>query len=258
MDLKIKKQLFIVGGATSGFGKAVTLALLAEGAKVIAIARGEKKLNALQKKYDGQLETIAGDLTLSETIAQIQKQVGRRKLSGILVNAGGPPAMSFLETQLTDWDDAYAKVLRWKVELTQTFLPKLLDQKYGRILYVESVSVKQPIKNLVLSNSLRLGVVGFVKTLSQEIANQGVTLNILGPGYHATPAMNRLFKKRSEAEKISIAEARSAYESQTGTGEMGDPKDFAALATWLLSPSSKYITGQTISVDGGLVQGVMG
>lgn len=258
MNLKIKKQLFIVGGATSGFGKAVTIALLAEGAKVIAIARGEKRMKALTKKYPDQLEGIIGDITQTETIARIEKAVGRRKLSGMLINAGGPPAMSFLETQLSDWDTAYQNVLRWKVEMTQRFLPKMINQQYGRIVYVESVSVKQPVKNLVLSNSLRLGVVGFVKTLSQEIADQGVNLNILGPGYHGTPAMERLFIKRSETEKISIDQAKADFEAQTGTGKLGDPRDFASLAVWLLSPVSRYITGQTISVDGGLVKGVMG
>ncbi|MEM1319516.1 MAG: SDR family oxidoreductase [Bacteroidota bacterium] len=258
MNLKIKRKLFIVGGATSGFGKAVAMQLLAEGAKVIGVARSAAPLQKMEKKYDGQLEAVVGDITQEATIAALAKKVGRRKLAGILVNAGGPPAMSFLETKLEDWDEAYRKVLRWKIAITQAFLPNMLQQQYGRMLYVESVSVKQPVKNLVLSNSIRLGVVGFVKTLSQEVAAAGVTLNILGPGYHATPAMDRLFKKRSESESISIAEARAAYEAQTGVGKMGDPKEFASLAAWLLSPLSSYITGQTISVDGGLVQGVMG
>ena len=142
--------------------------------------------------------------------------------------------------------------------MTQTFLPKFIQQKYGRILYVESVSVKQPVENLVLSNSLRLGVVGFVKTLSQEVAHHGINLNIFGPGYHATPTMNRLFKKKSEVEGISVEEARAVFEKQTKVGKMGDPNDFASLALWFLSPMSQYITGQTISLDGGLIKGSFG
>ena len=255
MDLGIKDQLFIVGGATSGLGKAVALALLAEEAKVIGIARSEDKLLALQEEMGDQLEILAGDLSQSSTIHRLLEQVGDRPLDGMLVNAGGPPAMSFLETKLEHWDEAYQKVLRWKVELTQAFLPKMIERQYGRIVYIESVSVKQPIENLVLSNSLRLGVVGFVKTLSQEIANRGVNLNILGPGYHATPAMDRLFVKKSEIQGISIEEARAAFERQTKVGKMGQAEDFASLATWLLSPMSRYMTGQTITVDGGLVKG---
>jgi len=255
MNLEIKDQLFIVGGATSGLGKAVALALLAEEAKVIGIARSEDKLLALQEEMGGHLEILAGDLSQSSTIHRLLEHVGDRPLDGMLVNAGGPPAMSFLETKLEDWDEAYQKVLRWKVELTQTFLPKMIERKYGRIVYIESVSVKQPIENLVLSNALRLGVVGFVKTLSQEIANRGVNLNILGPGYHSTPAMERLLVKKSEIQGISIEEARAAFESQTKVGKMGQAEDFASLAAWLLSPMSRYMTGQTITVDGGLVKG---
>ncbi|MEZ4888369.1 MAG: SDR family oxidoreductase [Chitinophagales bacterium] len=258
MHLNIDKQLFIVGGATSGFGLAVTQALIAEGAIVIAVARGKEKIDELVAYAPKQIEGIVGDITQSDTIQHILNQVGERHLSGMLVNAGGPPAMSFLETTLDDWDDAYQKVLRWKVEITQALAPKLITQKYGRLVYVESVSVKQPIENLVLSNSLRLGVVGFVKTLSEEIAHHGVNLNILAPGYHATPRMEELLKKKSENEGISIGDARSTFEAQTKTGQMGEAADFASLALWLLSPVSRYITGQTISVDGGLVKGTMG
>lgn len=258
MNLELTDQLFIVGGATSGFGKATAEALLFEGAYVIAIARNEDRLIELEAEHRGRLQILAGDLTVGTTIQQLSDLVGDRRLDGLLVNAGGPPAMSFLETKMEDWDDAYQKVLRWKIELTKAFLPKLIDQKYGRIVYIESVSVKQPVENLVLSNALRLGVVGFVKTLSQEIAHHGVNLNILGPGYHATPAMDRLFAKKSTVEGISIEAARAVFENQTKVGKMGEADDLASLAVWLLSPVSRYITGQTISVDGGLVKGVMG
>ncbi|MFK7906771.1 MAG: SDR family oxidoreductase [Chitinophagales bacterium] len=258
MKLDINQQLFIIGGATSGFGLAVTQALIEEGASVIAVARGKEKIEELVASAPQQVEGIIGDITQSKTIQRILTQVGKRHLSGMLVNAGGPPAMSFLETKMEDWDAAYQSVLRWKIEITQALAPKLIAQKYGRLVYVESVSVKQPIENLVLSNSLRLGVVGFVKTLSEEIAHHGVTLNILAPGYHATPRMENLLQKKSEREGISLKEARSAFAAQTKTGQMGEAADFASLAMWLLSPVSRYITGQTISVDGGLVKGTMG
>jgi 3-oxoacyl-[acyl-carrier protein] reductase len=143
------------------------------------------------------------------------------------------------------------------VKLTQELLEKFKDQNYGRILYIESVAVKQPIENLILSNSLRMAVVGFVKTLSQEVAHQGITLNILAPGYHATPAMERLFANKSMLLGISPEDARKEFEKETKVGFLGDPKDFASLAVWLLSPHSRFITGQTISVDGGLIKGSM-
>ncbi len=256
MDLKLTDNLFVVTGATSGFGKAIAEALVKENAKVIINARGEEKLIDFQKAYPKNLEYISGDITTDATISALTRKIGDRKLSGFVINAGGPPAKSFIQTQLTDWDKAYESILRWKVKITKEILPLLERHDYGRIVYIESASVKQPIENLVLSNSLRLAVVGFVKTLSQEIADRGITLNILAPGYHATPAMERLFDNKSMLLGITPTEAQTVFEKEIKVGKMGKPEDLASLALWLLSPYSRYVTGQTISVDGGLIKSV--
>ncbi|HMO31515.1 MAG TPA: SDR family oxidoreductase [Lacibacter sp.] len=258
MDLQLNDQLFLVGGATSGFGKAVAEALLREGARIIAVARTAEKLQELQQTHPFQVEIVTGDLTRPGTVEAVLHCIGNRRIEGALINAGGPPAMKVLETTLADWDAAYHSVLRWKVELTQRLIPLLAAHRYGRLVFVESASVKQPMENLVLSNALRLAVVGFVKTLSQEVAQEGITLNILAPGYHATPAMDRLFRKKSEQTGLSMEEAMLQYVSQTPVGFLGAADDFAGLACWLLSPHSRYLTGQTISVDGGVVRGTMG
>ncbi len=256
MNLELKDQLFIVGGATSGFGKAIAEALLKEGANVIVVARGEEKLRELYSSHENA-ELIAGDITDSETIEQLQYIIGERQLHGIVVNAGGPPAKMVLETTLEDWDDAYRKILRWKVAITQTFVPAMMKAGYGRMLYIESSSVKQPIENLVLSNSLRLAVVGMVKTLSQEIARSGVTLNVLGPGSHNTPAIDRLYQKKTEQTGLSFNEVKKNAINQIPVGALGEADDFASLALWLLSPQSRYVTGQTITVDGGMIKGTL-
>ena len=138
MDLGIKDKLFIVTGASAGLGNGVAKALLNENAKIIAIAREPGKLNELAKSFPRRVEQVAGDVTQSETIGKIVKQLNGRNLAGLLVNAGGPPAKSFLETDLTDWDTAYQCLLRWKVGLTKALLPVFRQQKYGRIVYVES------------------------------------------------------------------------------------------------------------------------
>jgi len=147
-------------------------------------------------------------------------------------------------------------LLRWKVHLVQQLLPLFKKNREGRILFSESVSVKQPIPNLVLSNALRMAVAGMAKTLSGEIAEAGINVNVLGPGYHETAAMKRLFAKKSEITGITEAEARKYFDDQTATHTMGSAEDFASLAAWLLSPLSAYVTGQVLIVDGGLVKSV--
>lgn len=258
MDLQLNDQLFLVGGATSGLGNAVAETLLQEGARIIAVARTAARLQELKNRFPYHVEVVEGDSTQPETVERILQQIGNRRVHGALINAGGPPAMQAMESTLADWDAAYHQVLRWKVELTQQLVKKMQEHDYGRLVFIESASVKQPMENLVLSNAFRLAVVGFVKTLSQEVAHSGVTLNILAPGYHATPAMERLYKKKSDQTGMSIEEAMLQYISQTRVGFLGDADDFATLAVWLLSPHSRYLTGQTISVDGGIIKGTMG
>lgn len=257
MDLHIKNKLFIVTGASSGFGKAIATLLYQEGARVLGVARGREKLSALQEEHP-DMEILSLDMTRPASLDSLTGAVGDRELTGIVVNAGGPPAKAFLETQMEDWDQAYRQVLRWKVELTLALLPFFEKYNYGRYLFIESFSVKQPVPNLVLSNSLRMAVTGFVKTFSDEIAYRGITANVMAPGLHMTPALERVIRKNSEAEGISREEAMEAMISRVPVRNTGSVEDFASLAVWLLSPWSSYITGQTISVDGGAVRGSMG
>lgn len=251
MDLGIKNKTYIVCGATSGFGNAIAMQLLKEEANVIAVARNEEKLKMIQHS---NVEILAGDITRSSTMEELLKIASGRKVDGILVNASGPPAKTFEETVMQDWDEAYRSLLRWKVELTKLFLPAFLENNYGRFVYIESSAVKQPIDNLILSTSLRLSVVGFVKSLSQEVSGKGVTFNVLAPGYHFTPAVDRLIVKKAEKEKISVNEARSSIEKGIPVGHAGRAEYFATLAVWLLSPMAEYVTGQVYAVDGGTIK----
>jgi 3-oxoacyl-[acyl-carrier protein] reductase len=133
----------------------------------------------------------------------------------------------------------------------------MASQGYGRILFSESASVKQPVENLVLSNSLRLVIAGFSKTVSQEYAGFGITSNLIAPGYHDTEAVKRLFIKKSEQENIPVEEAKKQSINTIPARKMGDPADFASLAAWLLSPLSGFVTGQVISLDGGNVKSTL-
>ena len=258
MDLHLNNRFFVVCGAGSGFGKAVAERLLHEGAKVLAIARREETLHSIRNGNSESLEILPGNLFKASFPDVLIKHLNGRIPDGILINAGGPPAKSFRETELIDWDEAYHQLLRWKVDLIQRLLPGFIQKAYGRIVLVESMSVKQPVENLVLSNSLRMAVVGMAKTLANEVGSKGITVNVMAPGYHDTPAMERLFAKKSQVKGIRPEEARKLFEKELMTGRMGDPAEFAMLAAWLLSPASGYVTGQTFSVDGGIVKYVFG
>jgi 3-oxoacyl-[acyl-carrier protein] reductase len=258
MDLKINNHLFLICGASSGFGRAVAEQLLKEGGKIITAARREKKLNELKRDYPEQVQVFAGDLTNNQTLNKLEALMKGRGLSGVLINAGGPPALSALETSMEQWDDAYQNVLRWKVDLTKRLVPIFQKHNYGRILFVESQSIKQPIPSLVLSNSLRAAVAGFAKTLSFEVAKQGITVNLLAPGSHKTPAIERVIQKRAEESGKALDEVKADMEAGIPAGRLGTGEEFASLAAWLLSPHSGYVTGQTISHDGGNIKGLFG
>jgi 3-oxoacyl-[acyl-carrier protein] reductase len=257
MDLYLKNKTFIVLGATSGFGEAVTRQLIKEDAYVLAVARGEEKLTKLHQSFPEQTDVLKGDVTQSGTLKKLMQKVENKPLSGILVNAAGPPAKTFLETSLEDWDDAYHKLVRWKIELTKLLLPKFLEQQYGRFLFIESSAIKQPLENLVLSTSMRLSVAGFVKTLSQEIPDKGITFNLIAPGYHYTPAVERLIKKKAENMNTSEHEARSQIEEAIPMKKTGNINHFASLAAWLLSPLSDYVSGQVYAIDGGTIRATL-
>lgn len=258
MDLKLTKQRFIVCGASSGFGKAVAESLLQEGAHCIVVARRGNTLNENFSDFGSRVEIIEGDITQPETLDSIIETAQKGPLHGAVINAGGPPAGTPLETNMEQWDDAYHLVMRWKISLALRLTPLLKDNGYGRLLFIESKSVKQPMPLLVLSNAFRAGVIGFAKSLSIEVAGDGVTVNVLAPGAHNTPAIERVIKKNSELNNISFEEAKQQAEQAIPVGRMGKAVEFASLATWLLSPHSSYITGQTISHDGGSISGLFG
>lgn len=257
MNLKIKNQAFIVCGASSGFGKGTAKSLIEEGAAVIGIGRDAERLGNTQKELGENFIPLQGDITTEEMIVNTTDMAEKRQISGILINAGGPPALSFNETNLEDWDNAYQNLLRWKVALVKKLLPYFIEKQYGRIVFIESSSVKQPIENLVLSTSLRLAVTGMMKTLTQEIKGQNITFNMIAPGSHATPAIERLIKKKSEIEDISYNEALEQWESNIPAGKMGNPNDLGQLATWLLSPASSFVNGQVYAIDGGTIKSTL-
>ena len=258
MDFKLKGQNFIVGGAGKGFGRAIAESIVNEGGNVLAISRSKQPLLELKELSPDNIEIFSSDIYTGESHNIIMEYIEKNGISGIVFNGGGPPAGGLFDVDLVDWENAWKSVVRWKIELSGKILPHLIKSNYGRMLFVESVSVKQPVDNLILSNALRPAVVGYVCTMAKEVAAYGITANILAPGYHSTNAMKRLFIKKAEVNNISVDEARNMFESEIPVGEMGKPEEMASLALWLLSPLSRYVTGQTITHAGGIVKGIFG
>lgn len=258
MDLKLTDQRFVICGASSGFGEGIARQLLIEGANVVLVARRGKLLREKFGHFEDQCEIIEGSLLYSETLDAIEKSVKKMKTHGIVFNAGGPPTGTPLNTDMKDWDAAWQLVMRWKIDLALRIAPHLVNHGYGRMVFIESQSVKQPIPALTLSNSFRAGVVGFAKSLALEIAREGVTVNVLAPGSHETPAIERVIQNNSDSKDISFEEAKKEMEKKVPVGRMGTAEEFASLAAWLLSPHAGYVTGQTISHDGGSIKGLFG
>ncbi|WP_187271151.1 SDR family oxidoreductase [Neolewinella aurantiaca] len=258
MDLQLKNSTFCVGGVTSGLGRAVAIRLLAEGANVVGVARGQEKLDAMAEEMGGNFTPYSADLTDATAVKILGEFLVTKEVTGCVFNAGGPPTGRIEELEMKHWDQAYASTFRWKVQLTEALLPVLRAAKYGRLLFLESVSIKQPIDNLVLSNAMRAAVAGFVKTLSREVGEDGITANILAPGYHSTPRITSVLEKSASMQGLSMEETEASFAAETATKKLGDPADFADTAAFLLSPQARYITGQTITVDGGLVRHITG
>jgi 3-oxoacyl-[acyl-carrier protein] reductase len=258
MDLKIKEQRFVICGASSGLGQATARQLLIEGANLVLVARRGDEMRNHFRHFSSQIEIIEGSVLESRTLESIESTIKSKKTHGLLLNAGGPPTGSPLTTNMDDWDAAWQLVMRWKIELCLKVAPVFRDQQYGRIIFIESQSVKQPLPVLALSNSFRAGVVGFAKSLALEVAKDGVTVNVIAPGSHDTPAIQRVIEYNSNIQTVTQEKARERMEASIPVGRMGKAEELASLAAWLFSEHSSYITGQTISHDGGVISGLFG
>jgi 3-oxoacyl-[acyl-carrier protein] reductase len=249
MDLGLKGRVAAVAGASSGLGLAIATALAAEGADVAVASRDAQRLDAAASALDtagsGRVITRALDVRDTDAVgAWIDEIVNRLGALHIVVpNAGGPPGGTATSFDVDAYRDALELNLLSQIGITQAALPHLRAAGWGRIIFVTSISVRQPIPTLALSNTARAGVAGYAKSLVAELGDAGITVNLLAPGYHATNRVDEILGGDQRA--------RDAITADIPLDRMGDPADFGAVAAFLASEQANYITGAVLPVDGG-------
>lgn len=262
MDLGIRGRVALVAASSRGLGRAIATELGAAGVRLVLCARDESALQRtaadIVRETGADVDAIPADLSKREDVQRLLQTVLERleHVDILVTNAGGPPSGPFESLDADAWDAAYRLTLQSAVELTRGLLPEMKRRRWGRILNVTSITVKQPVENLMLSNSLRAAVTGFARTLANEVAPYGITVNNLLPGYTRTDRVVQLAEATSQREGVSVEDVQSRIESQIPMGRMGEPAEFAALAAFLASERASYITAQSIAVDGGWIRGL--
>jgi 3-oxoacyl-[acyl-carrier protein] reductase len=263
MDFGLQGKVALVAGGSMGLGKAVATELAREGARISICALDDPNLpkakDDIERETGGEVLTVPADLTnMDDARGFVRASVEQYGTVDILVNnAGGPPSVALSEIDDDLWHFGFKLNLMSTIAMTTEVVPIMKEKKWGRIINMTSISVKQPIDGLILSNTIRSGVIGFAKTLSTELAPYNVTVNSVCPGYTLTDRVRNLSKVVAERENTTPEEIIKRWESTIPMGRLGTPEEFAALVTFLASNRSGYITGAAIQIDGGWYKGVM-
>jgi 3-oxoacyl-[acyl-carrier protein] reductase len=263
MLLGLDKKVALICGASRGLGRAVADELAAEGCSLVIVSRNEASITAAAREITAhsgmKVVPVAADVGELDDIQRIlrsaQNEFGRVDI--LVTNAGGPPAGN-LETQGPDIWETYTRItLRSVVELCRGVVPGMRRRGWGRILNITSIAVKQPVDNLGLSNSLRAAVTGFARTLANEVAKDGLTVNNILPGYTRTDRLEELATAIASGQDGKAERVYENWCSQIPMGRIGEPREFAALAAFLASERASYITGSSIPVDGGWIRSLL-
>ena len=263
MDLGLKNKVAVVAAASQGLGRAIARALAAEGARVAICSRDQARIEAaaedIRGKTRGEVLPVVADVTRAEEVNRfVEAAVARWGAVHVAVaNAGGPPARDFAQISLDDWQKAVDLNLMSAVHLARAVVPGMRAQKWGRLIFLTSVSVKEPIPGLLLSNSIRSAVAGLAKSLANECARDNVLVNTICPGYTRTERLDELAAALSKQRGVDQEEIVRGWTEQIPMRRLGDPEELAALVAFLASEPASYITGTAIAVDGGRTRSLL-
>ena len=262
MDLGLKGRVAVVAASSQGLGKACAEGFAAEGCRVALCARNADSLNKTaddirsQHKADvySEVVDVSDPAAVHRFVQAAAKNFGSVDIC--VANAGGPPAKGFLAASVEEWKKAIDANFLSAVYFAREVIPLMQKKRWGRFITITSITTKQPVPDLVLSNAVRTAVVGLVKSLANEFGKDGILVNNVGPGYTGTDRLKELAKARSKASGKSESEIFAGWAVDSPLGRIGQPREFADTVVWLASERASYITGQTILVDGGAYKGL--
>ena len=263
MDFGIRGKTAVVCGSSQGLGRAIADSLAAEGVNLVINSRSPDKLLAVKAEIveatGANVEAVPLDLTpadgATDLISAAERAFGQVDI--LVTNTGGPPAGMFEDHDADVWRDAIAQNFESVVNLVRAALPGMKERGWGRIVNVTSISVKQPVEGLILSNSIRAGVTGFAKTISNEVAPFGITVNNVLPGYTRTERLIHLAEAVSERDGKTIEEVYESWADEIPLGRLAEPPELGDVTAFLCSEQASYVTGQSIAVDGGWIKGLI-
>lgn len=258
MNLKLENRVAIIGGASKGLGKGCALQLANEGVNVVICARGLDELNKtadfIRKSTNSKVLAIQADMSKADDIHRVVAETVKAfgKIDILVNNSGGPPAGNFFDFSDQDWKDSFDLILLNVIRMCREVIPYMESQKYGRIINLTSLTVKEPADNLILSNVFRVGVISLAKTLSRNLIKSNITINNISPGAFKTDRAIELMLNESKRTNQSIEEIERKSISNLPLGRYQTPEELGDLVVFLASDLAKGITGTTIQIDGGI------
>jgi 3-oxoacyl-[acyl-carrier protein] reductase len=263
MDLGLTDRVALVCGSSKGLGKATAKCLAQEGAAVVLCSSNPDNLDKarqdIQQVSGNEVTAIAANLSDQKDVGRLIDRLFEKfdHLDILVNNTGGPAPAQFEELDIDSWRKAYEAMFISAVMLTKSVLPEMKSRQWGRILNITSIAVKQPVENLILSNSIRAGITGFARTLANEVAPFGITVNNILPGFTRTERLVSLAEEAAERNGISTEEAYQAWIKDIPMKRLGAPEEFGSMVTFLASERAAYVTGMSITVDGGWVRSLL-